>query len=440
MRYIGVSLMWKFGERTHFIEELQGLKEGELVKIAGWVYRKSELGGVVFLRVRDSTGIVQVVAKDEYVSKEDLENARQAGIESSLIIEGRLRRDPRSPTGVEVLASKIKIAGKSHDFPIKPDSGEEFLLDNRHLHIRTTKMRNALLIRREAMRAAEEWFIKNGFVRVEGPTFVGAAVEGGATLFEVPYFGKKAYLTQSSQFYLEAAIFAFENVYTIQPSFRAEKSRTRRHLTEFWHAEAEMAWADLDGMMQVAESLVRYISQKVVERAGHILEAMNRKFEPPDDRFPRITYDEAIEIAKRKGASIEWGDDLGTETERAISLEFDLPVFVTRYPKKAKAFYHKPDPKRPDVVLCADLLAPEGIGEIIGGGQRIDSEEELLMRLREENLDPKDYKWYLDLRRYGSVPHSGFGLGIERTIRWIAGLPHIRNAIPFPRTPTRLYP
>ncbi len=432
--------MWKFGERTHFIQELQGLKEGYPVKIAGWVYRKSELGGVVFLRLRDSTGIVQVVAKEGLTSKEDVEKARQAGIEASLLVEGKIRKDPRSPTGIEVLASRIKVVGESHDFPIKPDSGEEFLLDNRHLHIRTTRMRNTLLVRREVLRATEEWFIKNGFVRVEGPTFVGAAVEGGATLFEVPYFNKKAYLTQSSQFYLEAAIFAFENVYTIQPSFRAEKSRTRRHLTEFWHAEAEMAWADLNGMMNVAESLVRYISQKVVERAGHILEALNRKFEPPDDKFPRITYDEAIEIARRKGVSIEWGEDLGTEAERVISLEFDLPVFVTKYPKKAKAFYHKPDPKRPDVVLCADLLAPEGIGEIIGGGQRIDSEEELLTRLREENLDPSGYKWYLDLRRYGSVPHSGFGLGIERTIRWIAGLPHIRNAIPFPRTPTRLYP
>ncbi len=432
--------MWKFGERTHFIQELQGLKEGDTVKIAGWIYRKSELGGVVFLRLRDSTGVVQVVAKEGSMSKEEVESARQADIESSLLVEGRIRKDPRSPTGIEILASRIKVVGESHDFPIKPDSGEEFLLDNRHLHIRTTKMRNTLLIRKEVLRAAEEWFIKNGFVRFEGPTFVGTAVEGGATLFEVPYFNKKAYLTQSSQFYLEAAIFAFENVYTIQPSFRAEKSRTRRHLTEFWHAEAEMAWADLNGMMDVAESLTRYISQKVVERAGHILEALNRKFEPPDNRFPRITYDEAIEIARKKEVSIEWGDDLGTETERVISLEFDLPVFITKYPKKAKAFYHKPDPKRPDVVLCADLLAPEGIGEIIGGGQRINSEEELLMRLREENLNPSNYKWYLDLRKYGSVPHSGFGLGIERTIRWIAGLPHIRNAIPFPRTPTRLYP
>lgn len=432
--------MWKFGGRTHFIRELQDLPEGEPVRIAGWVYRKSELGGVIFIRLRDSTGIIQVVVKEENVGRDGLERAREADIEASIAVKGTVRRDPRSPTGAELLASDVRIVGGSPDFPIKPDSGEEFLLDKRHLYLRSTKMRSALLVRREVMRAVEEWFITNGFIRVEGPTFVGAAVEGGSTLFEVPYFNRKAYLTQSSQFYLEAAIFAFENVYTVQPSFRAEKSRTRRHLTEFWHAEAEMAWADLNGMMDVVESLLKYVSQKVVERAGHALESLGRRFEPLDGEFPRITYDEALGIARRKGSSIEWGDDLGAEEERFISLEFDLPVFVTHYPKQAKAFYHKPDPERPEVVLCADLLAPEGIGEIVGGGQRIDSEEELVRRIREEGLDPSDYEWYIDLRRYGSVPHSGFGLGIERTISWIAGLPHVKDALPFPRTPTRLYP
>ena len=432
--------MWKFNAKTHYIAELKGLDEGEHVRLAGWVQRKSELGGIVFIRMRDATGSVQVVLREENLSEQELIDARGAGIEASIIVEGSLRRDPRAPGGLEVIASKFILVGNSKDFPIKPGVSEEFLLDNRHLQIRTTKMRNALMIRMEVMRATEEWFIKNGFVRVEAPTFVGAAVEGGATLFEVPYFGKKAYLTQSSQFYLEAAIFSFENVYTIQPSFRAEKSRTRRHLTEFWHAEAEMAWADLNGMMDVVESLVKYIVEKVVERASDKLEALGRKIEAIEGRFPRITYDEALELAKRKGAEIEWGEDFGTEVERLISLEFDLPVFVTHYPKKAKAFYHKQDPKRPEVVLCADLLAPEGIGEIVGGGQRIESEDELISRIVEEGLDPEDYKWYLDLRRYGSVPHSGFGLGIERTIRWIAGLPHIRDAIPFPRTPVRLYP
>jgi len=432
--------MWKFNAKTHYIAELRGLEEGENVRLAGWVQRKSELGGIVFIRMRDATGSVQVVLREGNLSEQELTAARGAGIEASIIVEGSLRRDPRAPGGLEVIASKFILVGDSKDFPIKPGVGEEFLLDNRHLHIRTTRMRNALMIRMEVMRATEEWFVNNGFVRVEAPTFVGAAVEGGATLFEVPYFGKKAYLTQSSQFYLEAAIFSFENVYTIQPSFRAEKSRTRRHLTEFWHAEAEMAWADLNGMMDVVESLVKYIVEKVVERASDKLEALGRRMEAIEGRFPRITYDEALELAKRKGAEIEWGEDFGTEVERLISLEFDLPVFVTHYPKKAKAFYHKQDPKRPEVVLCADLLAPEGIGEIVGGGQRIESENELISRIVEEGLNPEDYKWYLDLRRYGSVPHSGFGLGIERTVRWIAGLPHIRDAIPFPRTPVRLYP
>jgi asparaginyl-tRNA synthetase len=432
--------MWKFNAKTHYIAELRGLEEGENDRLAGWVQRKSELGGIVFIRMRDATGSVQVVLREGNLSEQELTAARGAGIEASIIVEGSLRRDPRAPGGLEVIASKFILVGDSKDFPIKPGVGEEFLLDNRHLHIRTTRMRNALMIRMEVMRATEEWFVKNGFVRVEAPTFVGAAVEGGATLFEVPYFGKKAYLTQSSQFYLEAAIFSFENVYTIQPSFRAEKSRTRRHLTEFWHAEAEMAWADLNGMMDVVESLVKYIVEKVVERASDKLEALGRRMEAIEGRFPRITYDEALELAKRKGAEIEWGEDFGTEVERLISLEFDLPVFVTHYPKKAKAFYHKQDPKRPEVVLCADLLAPEGIGEIVGGGQRIESENELISRIVEEGLNPEDYKWYLDLRRYGSVPHSGFGLGIERTVRWIAGLPHIRDAIPFPRTPVRLYP
>ncbi|RLG46747.1 MAG: asparagine--tRNA ligase, partial [Thermoproteota archaeon] len=240
--------------------------------------------------------------------------------------------------------------------------------------------------------------------------------------------------------YLEALIYAFENVYTIQPSFRAEKSRTRRHLTEFWHVEAEMAWCDLGGVMDVVEGLVHHMAEKVAEECQEELEILGRRFEPPPRPFPRISYDEAVEIARRKGVDIEWGDDFGTEAERAVSTEFDAPVFVHRYPKRAKAFYHMPDPERPEVVLCVDLLAPEGIGEIVGGGQRIHEEDLLLRRIREEGLNPKDYSWYVDLRRYGSVPHGGFGLGLERTVRWFAGLPHVRDAIPFPRTVTRLFP
>ncbi len=432
--------MWKFGSRTHFVKELWSLDEGEEVSLQGWVYRRSELGGLLFLRLRDSTGAVQVVFKEGNLPKERVDEARKAGIESSIWVKGVVRRDPRAPGGVEVVARDFRLIGPSENYPIRPGAGEEFLLDNRHLHIRSTYMRNVLKVREVVISAVDRWFRENGFVRVEAPTFVGAAVEGGATLFEVPYFGRKAYLTQSSQFYLEALIFAFENVYTIQPSFRAEKSRTRRHLTEFWHAEAEMAWADLDGMMDVVESLITYVTHEVVDKASENLKALNRKFNPVEERFPRISYDEAVDIAQSKGVDISWGDDLGTEAERTISLEFDVPVFVHRYPKEAKAFYHKPDPNRGEVVLCADLLAPEGIGEIVGGGQRIEDLDELLGRIREEGLNPDDYQWYLDLRRYGSVPHSGFGLGVERLVRWITGIGHVRDAIAFPRTPTRLYP
>ncbi len=432
--------MWKFGSRTHFVKELWSLEEGSEVSLQGWVYRKSELGGLLFIRLRDSTGAVQVVFKEGVISKDKVGEARRAGIEASISVKGVVRRDPRAPGGIEVVAKDFELVGSSDNFPIRPGAGEEFLLDNRHLYIRSTYMRNVLKVREVVLSSIDRWFRENGFVRVEAPTFVGAAVEGGATLFEVPYFGRKAYLTQSSQFYLEALIFSFENVYTIQPSFRAEKSRTRRHLTEFWHAEAEMAWADLNGMMDVVESLIKFVTQEVSEKASDNLKSLNREFRPIDKDFPRLSYDEAVDIAQSKGVDIEWGDDFGTEAERVISLEFDTPVFVHRYPKSAKAFYHKPDPERKEVVLCADLLAPEGIGEIVGGGQRIERLDELLARIKEEGLNPDDYQWYLDLRRYGSVPHSGFGLGVERLVRWITGIDHIRDAIAFPRTPTRLYP
>ncbi len=431
--------MFRFS-KTHYASEALGLGEGSRVRLAGWIFRKRELGGVIFIVLRDSTGSIQVVVREPEIGPSQLRSAREAGLESSIIVEGVIRKDPRAPGGTEVLANSLEVVGESDNYPIRKGAGEEFLLDNRHLHLRSRSMWAILRIRAEALRAAREWFDSNGFTSVEAPSIVGAAVEGGATLFEINYFGKKAYLTQSSQFYLEAAIFSLENVYTIQPSFRAEKSRTRRHLTEFWHVEAEMAWADLNGVMEVVEGLVGHMASAVAERGAEELEILGRRFDPPDTPFPRISYDEAVDIAKRKGVDIEWGDDLSTEAERAVSLEFDSPVFVHRYPKSAKAFYHRPDPSRPEVVLCVDLLAPEGIGEIVGGGQRIHDYDLLVQRIREEGLNVEDYKWYLDLRKYGSVPHGGFGLGLERTVRWIAGLPHIRAAVPFPRTITRVTP
>ncbi len=426
--------------RTHLISQVGPDLEGQEVGLAGWVYRYRDLGSVIFIVLRDATGIIQAVVRSEEVDPDSWEAAKKADVEASVKLAGVVRLDPRAPGGVEIGVTRVRLVGESPDFPIKKDTGVEFRLDKRHLDIRSRRMWAALKIRAEFIAGLREWFDSNGFVSVEAPTFVSAAVEGGATLFELDYFGRKAYLTQSSQFYLEAAIFTFEKVYTIQPSFRAEKSRTRRHLTEFWHAEAEMAWHDLDAMMDVAEALVDHAVQRVYENRKEELEILGRKFEPPQRPYPRISYDEAIDIAQSKGVQIEWGDDMSTEAERVVSLEFDRPVFVHRYPKQAKAFYHAPDPARPEVVLCADLLAPEGIGEIIGGGQRIHSYDELVARIEEEGLRVEDYDWYLDLRRYGSVPHAGFGLGVERTVRWIAGLPHIRDAVAFPRTPTRLTP
>jgi len=414
--------------------------EGQEVGLAGWVYRYRDLGSVVFIVLRDATGILQAVVRKEEVDEESWRAAKKADVEASVTLRGVVKADPRAPGGIEIQARSVTLVGPSPDFPIKKDSGVEFRLDKRHLDLRSRRMWAALKIRAEFIAGVREWFDVNGFVPVEAPTFVSAAVEGGATLFELEYFGRKAYLTQSSQFYLEAAIFTFEKVYTIQPSFRAEKSRTRRHLTEFWHAEGEMAWHDLNDMMDVVEALVDHAVQRVYENRQAELQLLGRKFEPPQRPYERISYDEAIEIAQSKGVQIEWGDDLTTEAERVISLEFDRPIFVHRYPRQAKAFYHAPDPSRPEVVLCADLLAPEGIGEIVGGGQRIHNYEELVERIRENGLREEDYEWYLDLRKYGSVPHSGFGLGIERAVRWIAGLPHIRDAIAFPRTPTRLTP
>ncbi len=426
--------------REKFIEELFSLEEGQRARIAGWVYRRRELGGVVFVILRDSTGVVQVVFKKDLLGEEQMRLARRLTIESSLVVEGVIHRDERAPGGMELHATNLQVFNLAEDFPLKKDTSKEVLFDYRHLHLRSRKVQALLKIRRTFIRSLLDWYDDHGFTRVEAPTFVQAAVEGGATLFKLDYFGRDAYLTQSSQFYLEALIFAFDNVYTIQPSFRAEKSRTRRHLTEFWHFEAEMAWATLEDMMDVVEDSLKYACERTYEECEGELNLLGRKFEPPSGEFPRISYDEAIEIARRKGVSINWGEDLSTEAERAISLEFSEPVFVTRYPKATRAFYHKVDPEDDRKVLCADLLAPEGIGEIVGGGQRIDDLDELVKRIREENLNPEDYYWYLDLRRYGSVPHSGFGLGVDRTVWWISGAETVRDVIPFPRTPTRLKP
>lgn len=428
---------------TRIVPVAEALKmpEGERVAVRGWVYRRRDLKKKAFVVVRDSTGIIQAVYGEDAPSWAD---ARRVTVESSVIVEGVLRKDPRAPGGAEIRGEKLEIIGLAENFPIRRDASREFLLDVRHLAVRSRRLTSIFKVRDTAFKALHEFFRSRGFYEVHCPMFITAAVEGGATLFEVKYVdGRKVYLTQSSQFYLEALIFSLEKVYTVAPSFRAEKSRTRRHLTEFWHAEAEAAWAHLEDMMKIEEELIAHITRRVLEERrpelellGRNLEALKR-VEPP---FPRVSYDEALQILDSKGVHVEWGDDLGADEERVLTQEFDKPFFLYGFPEKAKAFYHKNDPHRPEVTLSADLLAPEGYGEIIGGGERIEDKDELIAKIKRFGLNPDDYQWYIDLRRYGTVPHAGFGLGMDRLVMWLTGIDHIVDAIPFPRTVNRVYP
>jgi len=424
------------------IKEVFRLKEGSRVSIRGWVYRYREFGDKAFIIVRDSTGVIQTVVEKNPSVVPELE---KVGIEASLVLSGTVKEDKRAPGGKEVRVEKFKVVGLSHQFPITKDASPEFLLDVRHLWLRSRRMNAILKIRDTVFKAVHEYFRSQGYYEVHCPMFITAAVEGGATLFELDYVGKKrkVYLTQSSQFYLEALIFSLEKVYTIAPSFRAEKSRTRRHLTEFWHAEAEAAWTDMNGIIKVEEELITYVVKKVLEERLEELEFLKRNIEmlenvkPP---FYRISYDEAIEILQKRGVEVRWGEDFGADEERVLTMQFDKPIILYGFPEEVKAFYHKNDPQRPEVTLAEDVLAPEGYGEIIGGGERISDEQELINKILKFGLRPEDYEWYLDLRRYGSVPHAGFGLGMDRLVMWIAGLPHIVEAIPFPRTVRRVYP
>jgi len=423
---------------------LQGPSLGKEVVIRGWVHRLFKVGGKVFAWVRDSTGVVQVVLDRSNLSEDEWRLVKKLSRESSIEVKGVVREDPRAPSGREVVASFIKVYGFSPPFPIRGKEDIEFLLDHRHLWLRSRRMAAIMKIKHTVLQALREWLLSHGWWEVTPPILTGSAVEGGATLFEVKYFDKKAYLSQSAQLYLEVMIFTLGKVWSLTPSFRAEKSRTRRHLSEYWHLEIEGAWYDMEDTMKVAEEMVAYAVKRVLEERSEELKFLGRdvsKLEPAlEPPYPRITYDEAIERLKKKGFSIEWGDNLGADEERALTEDFDKPFFVTHFPKKIKAFYMKEDPKRPEVVLGFDLLAPEGYGEVIGGSQREDDYGKLLARIKEEGLDPKDYEWYLDLRKYGSVPHSGFGLGVERLVMWIAGLDHIRDATPFPRWRGRIYP
>ncbi|MBE3576444.1 MAG: asparagine--tRNA ligase [Limnochordales bacterium] len=425
------------------VEEL-GKHVDRVVELRGWLYNKRSSGKIRFLEVRDGTGIAQAVMVKNELPAEVFDRYDLLTQESSLIVRGRVRADSRAPGGFELALTDIEIVQIAHDYPITPkEHGIEFLMDHRHLWLRSRRQHAILRIRSEVVKAARDWLDDHGFILIDAPILTPNAVEGTTTLFETDYFGEKAYLTQSGQLYMEAAAMAHGKVYCFGPTFRAEKSKTRRHLTEFWMLEPEMAYADLEENMRVQEELVSYIVQRVLERRRRELAMLERdisKLEKITPPFPRLSYDEAVELVNQAGEVLAWGDDLGAPHETIISQRYEKPVFVHRYPAQAKAFYMKPDPERPEVVLCADLLAPEGYGEIIGGGQRIDDYDLLLSRLEQHKLPVEVYQWYLDLRRYGSVPHSGFGLGIERTVAWICGLPHVREAIPFPRMLNRLRP
>jgi asparaginyl-tRNA synthetase len=424
-----------------------GQHAGEEITLRGWLYNQRESGKLLFPQFRDGTGLIQgVVSLKE--SPDAFAALKGLTQESSVVITGKVRADQRAPGGFEMDVTKVEVVqriAEADPYPIQlKEHGVDFLLDHRHLWIRSPRQVAILRIRAEVIRAAREFMDGQGYTLTDPPIFTPAACEGTTNLFEVPYVDESmAYLTQSGQLYLEAIAAALGKVYSFGPTFRAEKSKTRRHLTEFWMLEPEAAYAHLEDMMQLAEGLVSHAVQSVVKNRSRELEMIKRdvaKLAAVKAPFPRISYDEAIQMLQKSGNPAKWGDDFGGDEETILSNQFDRPVIVHRYPAAIKAFYMQPDTERPDLALGFDMLASEGYGEIIGGGERISSYDLLIQRLREHNLPEESFKWYLDLRRYGSVPHAGFGLGLERTVAWICGTEHIREVIPFPRMIYRVYP
>jgi asparaginyl-tRNA synthetase len=418
---------------------------GKEVTINGWLYAKRSSGKIRFLVVRDGTGILQCVMAKDAVTGDVFSLFDSLTQESSLSVTGTVKKEERAPGGYEMNLANLKVINIAKEYPITPkEHGVEFLMDLRHLWLRSSKQHAIIRIRHQIIKAIREFFDNRGFTLVDAPIFTPAACEGTSTLFETDYFDLgKAYLTQSGQLYGEAGAMAHGKIYVFGPTFRAEKSKTRRHLTEFWMVEPEMAFYDLNDDMELAEEFLEHIVSSVLKHRDRELKTIERKtnyLENVKKPLPRISYSEAVEILKKKGVDFTWGNDFGGTDETVISQEFDRPVIVHRYPAKIKAFYMKRDPKSPDLALAMDVLAPEGYGEIIGGSQREDDYDALVQRINEHNLPMSAFEWYLDLRRYGSVPHSGFGLGIERTVSWICGLDHIRETIPFPRMIYRLTP
>jgi asparaginyl-tRNA synthetase len=427
-----------------YIEDI-GAHEGQDVTLKGWLHNRRSSGKIHFLIVRDGTGFIQAVMSKAAVGDELFKVADHLSQETSVIVTGTARADTRAPSGYEIDVKQLEVVGESHDYPITPkEHGVDYLLDRRHLWIRSERQQAILRVRHEIINAVRDFFNGRGFILTDTPIFTPAACEGTTTLFPVEYFDdQKAYLTQSGQLYLEADAMALGRVYSFGPTFRAERSKTRRHLTEFWMVEPEMAYAGLDDVMNLAEDLIVSVVGRVLDRRRRELTALERDLtalERVQKPFPRITYDEAVKTLQAKGLPIEWGGDFGGPDETALSEHYDRPVMVHRYPAAVKAFYMKPDPERAELALGVDVLAPEGYGEIIGGGERLADLELLLQRIQDHNLPQEAFEWYLDLRRYGTVPHGGFGMGIERVVAWICKLEHVRETIPYPRMLYRMYP
>jgi len=417
---------------------------GREATIRGWLRHRRSSGKIQFLAIRDGTGELQAVVSKGTVGEEQFAQSAALTQESSLMLTGTVRQDARAHGGYELDVTSIQVVQISEPFPIQPkEHGVGFLMEHRHLWLRSGRQHAILRIRHEIIRACRNFFDERGFVLVDAPIFTPNACEGTTTLFQTDYFDEKAYLTQSGQLYSEATAAAFGKVYCFGPTFRAEKSKTRRHLTEFWMVEPEVAFAELSDMMDLAEEFLSFVVQRVLESRKADLAVLERdttKLERVVAPLPRIMYEEAVSLLQKKGNPIQIGDDFGGDEETLLSNEFDRPVIVHRYPSAIKAFYMQNDPVRPDLALCMDVLAPEGYGEIIGGGQRIHEYDKLMTRIKEHKLSEEAFRWYLDLRRYGSVPHAGFGMGIERVVAWICGLDHVRETIPFPRMLYKLYP
>jgi asparaginyl-tRNA synthetase len=427
-----------------YIEDI-GRHEGEDVTLKGWLHNRRSSGKIHFLIVRDGTGFIQAVMSRAAVGDDVFKLADHLSQETSIIVTGAARADKRAPSGFEIDVKSLEVVGDSHDYPITPkEHGVDYLLDRRHLWIRSERQQAILRVRHEIINGVRDFFNTRGFILADTPIFTPAACEGTTTLFPAQYFEETtAYLTQSGQLYNEANAMALGRVYCFGPTFRAEKSKTRRHLTEFWMVEPEMAYADLNDVMSLAEDLVVEVVARVLDRRRRELTVLERdtsRLEAVKKPFPRVSYDEAVQLLQAQGLPIQWGGDFGGPDETTLSERYDRPIMVHRYPAGVKAFYMKPDPARAEVALGVDVLAPEGYGEIIGGGERLADLDLLLARIKEHGLPQEAFEWYLDLRRYGTVPHGGFGMGIERVVAWICKLEHVRETIPYPRMLYRLYP